>query len=516
MASHTENTRRIAKNTLMLYARTLFSMLVSLYTSRVILNALGVEDFGIYNVVGGLTAMFSLITSSLSSSVTRFLTFELGRDDIERLKSIFSTSLVIHVALAGVVFVAAETIGLWFLNTQMTIPAERLYAANWVFQATVLSFMVSLTGVPFNASIVSHERMTAFAYIGITDVVLRLFIVLFIAYSGLSFDRLIVYSILIVVVSVSLQGVYILYCRRNFDECQFRLSLDKRVWKEMSSFAGWNFIGCTAGLLKDQGVNILLNLFMGPVINAARGIAISVNTAVSTFAGNFMTALNPQIIKSYASDDREYMFSLVERGSRFSFYVLLILALPILFETEFILTIWLKQYPEHTISFVRLVLILSMCDILSNTLITLQNATGKIRNYQLVVGGMLMMNFPLSYVCLKAGCPPESTLAVALCVSVCCLMLRLLFLRKMAGLPVLGFLKKVCGNVLMVTVAAAIMPMFFVSLTDKGENWNHFLLVCAICIMCSLASVYFLGCTKNERRFIHQKAVTIKERFLCR
>ena len=283
----------------------------------------------------------------------------------------------------------------------------------------------------------------------------------------------------------------------------------------MSAFAGWNFIGCTAGLLKDQGVNILLNLFMGPVVNAARGIATSVSTAVGGFAGNFMAALNPQITKSYAVNDRAYMFSLVERGSRFSFYIMLILALPIFFETEFILTFWLKQYPAHTVHFVRLVLILSLCDVLSNTLITLQNATGRIRNYQIAVGGMLLMNFPLSYICLKAGFPPESTSVVAIWVSLCCLLLRLAFLRKMVGLSMRRFLKSVCLNVFSVTVIALVIPVLFVWLSAE-DGWRRFLLVSFVCLVCSVFSVYRIGCSKNERQFIMQKVYAVTNRWRTR
>ena len=512
MDSHAENTKRIAKNTLMLYVRMLFSMLVSLYTSRVVLNALGVEDYGIYNVVGGFVVMFSLISSSLSASVSRFLTFELGRGDMERLKETFSTSLLIHLVLAGVVFVLAETVGIWFLNTQMTIPAERLYAANWVFQASVLSFMFGLSSVPYNASITSHERMSAFAYIGILDVVLRLLIVLFIAYAPFQFDRLIVYSLLLVCVGMSLQCIYLWYCRKNFEECRFRLHFNKERWKEMSAFAGWNFIGCTAGLLKDQGVNILLNLFMGPVVNAARGIAVSVNTAVSGFAGNFMAAVNPQITKSYAAEDREYMFSLVERGSRFSFYIMLILALPILFETEFILTLWLKQFPEHTVNFVRLILLLTLCDVLSNTLITLQLATGKIRYYQIAVGGVLLMNFPLSYLCLWMGFPPESTILVAILISLACLLLRLLFLRSMVGLPVRHYLRNVCGNVVGIAIMAALFPILVYCMMHEG--WLRFMVITLVCFISVGIVVYFIGCTKSERKFILDKMLAIKMKLI--
>lgn len=491
----------------MLYVRMLFGMLVSLYTSRVVLQALGVEDYGIYNVVGGVVAMFSMISNSLSSSVSRFLTFELGKGNLEGLKRVFSTSLSIHVALVLVIVLLSETLGLWFLNTHMTIPENRLYAANWVFQASVLTFVINLLSVPFSASIVSHERMSAFAYIGILDIMLRLLIVLFIAYSGWNFDRLIIYSLLLVGVVCIMQAIYWNYCTRNFEECKFGLSFDVNYWKEMSSFAGWNFIGCTAGLLKDQGVNILLNLFIGPIINAARGIANTVNNVLASFSGNFMTALNPQITKSYAAGDYDYMFSLVERGSRFSYYILLLLALPMLFETEFVLTLWLKHYPEHTVNFVRLILIVSMCDILSNTLINLQVATGKIRNYQLVVGGMLLMNFPLSYFCLKMGLSPESTLIVALIVAVCCLFLRLFFLRKMVGLSMKRYLCKVCGNVLLVTLVATIIPalLFF----RMSDGWVRFLIICIISILITITSIYWIGCNANERNFIREKVFKI-------
>lgn len=365
--------------------------------------------------------------------------------------------------------------------------------------------------MPFSSSIVSHERMSAFAYIGILDVILRLLIVLFIAYSGLEFDRLIVYALLLVGVVCIMQTIYWRYCTRNFEECRLKLSFDISYWKEMSSFAGWNFIGCTAGLLKDQGVNILLNLFIGPVINAARGIASTVNNVLASFAGNFMTALNPQITKSYAAGNYKYMFSLVERGSRFSYYILLLFALPMLFEADFVLTLWLGYYPEHTLNFVRLVLIVTMCDILSNTLINLQVATGRIRNYQLAVGGMLLMNFPLSYLCLRMGCSPESTVVVALVVAVLCLFLRLLFLRKMVGLSMRRYLYKVCGNVLCVTLAAAVLPgLLYLQMTD---GVMRFLLMCVLTVLCSATAIYFIGCSRNERDFIKSRIVLIRQKF---
>lgn len=510
MQNYTENTKRIAQNTMMLYGRMLFSMVVSLYTSRVILNALGVVDYGIMGVVGGFVAMFSLISTSLSASVIRFLTFELGRGDKDSLRAAFSTSLLIHILLAVLIFIVAETVGVWFVNNKMTIPADRMSAANWVFQASVISFMFGLFSVPYNASIVSHERMSAFAYIGIFDTILRLLIVLFIAFSKWTFDKLVVYSILLTAVGIILQTIYLSYCRINFEECRLTLSFDKKLWKEISEFSLWNFIGCSAGILKEQGVNVLLNLFIGPVLNAARGIAVSVNGAVGGFVNNFMTALNPQITKSYASGDIKYAHFLVERGSRFSFYILLFCAVPLLLETEFILTVWLGDVPEHTLNFVRLVLILSLIDSVSNTLITLQNATGNIRNYQIVVGGILLLNFPLSFACLKVGLPPESTYCVAIIVAAICLFARLLFLRKTAMLPMEEFLRKVVCNVLLVSLCANIAPCICSLILPVG--WMRFLIVSIVSVISTALSVIMIGCDQKERHFICEKLRAIKNR----
>lgn len=509
MESHSESTKRIAKNTLLLYVRMLFGMLVSLYTSRVVLQALGVEDYGIYNVVGGFVAMFSMISSSLSTSTSRFLTYELGKGDMEKLQKIFSTSLIIHIGLAILIVIFAESLGVWFLNTHMTIPADRLYAANWVFHASVISFVFGLLSVPFNATVVSHEHMNIYAYLGILDILLRLLAVLFIAYVPWVGDKLICYSSLLIGVSIGLQLFCMWYCHTHFMECKLRLTFYKKCFSEMGTFAVWNFIGCTAALLKDQGVNILLNVFIGPIVNAARGIAVSVNTAIGSFAGNFMTALNPQITKSYAAQDYTYMNSLIERGSRFSFYIMLMFILPVILETEFILTLWLKEYPLYTVIFVRLVLIASIIDVLSHTLITLQHATGHIRNYQLAVGGMLMMNFPLSYLCLKLGFSPVSVYMVAIGVSLACLVLRLAFLEHMVEkFSSLRFVRKVCVNVVIVTLLAMILPCLLHSILSYG--WLRFIAVVIVCLLTSGLSIFFVGCTEGERQFLFTKLFALK------
>lgn len=509
---HLENTKRVAKNTLFLYGRMLIGMVVALYTSRIILNTLGVEDFGISNVVGGFVAMFSLISSALTSSISRFLTFEIGRNDFVKLKEVFSTSLLIQLSISGLILVVAETIGVWFVNNEMVIPDERLYAANWVFQASVLAFILGLLSTPYNAAIVAHEKMNIFAYFGILQIFLNLAIVLFVAYVPFGYDKLVVYAILQVSVGILMQSFYFTYCFRHFAESRVRPKFNKLCWKEMSGFAGWNAIGCTAGILKDQGVNILLNIFFGPVVNAARGISMSVSNAVGQFTNNFMTALNPQITKSYASGDHSYMFSLVERGSRFGFYITLMLSLPIILEAPLILKLWLKQYPDYTVIFVRLIMLYSLIEVLSNTLITLQVSTGKIRNYQIAVGGLLLMNFPISWVALRLGAAPYAVYVIAICIGVGCLLLRLWFLRTMVGLSMRHYLKGVVGNVVVTALCALILPIILYFLIAPGLI--RLVIIVAATFVCATVAILYVGCSPSERSFILSKASLFKAKIL--
>lgn len=512
MTNQQENTKRIAKNTLMLYVRMLFGMLVSLYTSRVVLQALGVEDYGIYNVVGGVVAMFSLLSGSLSAAVSRFLTFELGRNDLVRLRKVFSSALCVHALLALIVLVLSETLGLWFLNYQMNIPADRMIAANWVFQFSLFSFLLGLFSVPYNASIISHERMSIFAFVGIGDTLLQLGIVLFIALGEIYSDKLIVYASLLVVKGLLFQLFYFYYCRKSFKECRFRLSLDKQLLKEMTGFAGWNFIGVSSAILRDQGGNILLNLFYGPALNAARGVANQVSNAIGSFVGNFMIALNPQITKSYAAAEYGYMFSLIFRGARFSYYLLLWLALPVLLNTQYILSIWLNVVPEHATLFVQLVLVFSMCESISNPLITVMLATGKIRNYQIVVGGLQMMNFPLSYIFLKMGFLPEIIVMVAISLSLICLGARLILLRDMIQLPVARFLRHVCGNIIVVTILSLTVPLY--AHWELPNNMFGFIFSCIICFGWGGIILYRFGCSVSERKFLISKLLFVSAKWL--
>lgn len=508
MTDTSANNKRIAKNTLLLYFRMLFLMAVSLYTSRVVLNALGVEDFGIYNVVGGVVAMFSMLSGSLSSAITRFITYELGTGNRENLKKIFSSAVTIQAGLAVLFILIAEAAGVWFLNVKMNIPDARMAAANWVFQLSVLTFAVNLISVPYNASIIAHERMSAFAYISILEATGKLGIAFLIVISPI--DKLVFYAVLMCMVALVVRVAYGAYCKRHFEECTYRFIFDRDLLKRMFGFAGWNFIGAASAVLRDQGGNIVINLFCGPAVNAARGIAFQVNTAVHGFVTNFMTALNPQITKSYAASDRDYMMTLIYQGARLSFYMLLLLSLPVLVNTHYILGLWLKTVPGHTVLFVQLVLLFGMSESISNPLITAMLATGRIRNYQLVVGGLQMMNLPVSYVLLRTGMFPEVVIVVAIIISQCCLAARLLMLRGIIGLSVRKYLKKVYANVLVVTAVSAIIP--FLLAFELEESFLNFLLLSLVALICTWITIYYVGCSKTERQFILNKLYTLRNK----
>ena len=489
-------TRRIARNTLMLYIRMFALLLVGLYTSRVVLEALGENDYGIYNVVGGVVAMFTIISGALNSAVSRFITFEMGKSQGARLNEVYSSAVTIQFILALIVAVVAEPVGLWFIENEMTIDPVRIPAARWVLHLSLFAFVVNLMSVPQMASITAHEKMSAYAAIGVMDGLLRLAVAFMIMRSPI--DRLVYYAALMAAVVFIVRMAYGIYCRRHFPECRFRPVFDKMLIKEMFSFAGWNFIGVSAGVLRDQGGNILVNIFYGTAVNAARGIAVQLNSAVQGFVTNFMTAVNPQITKSYASGDTDYMFSLIRRSSRMSFCLLFIIALPILFNTEYLLSIWLKEVPEHTVLFVRLFLVFALCESVSNPLITAQLATGRIRNYQLVVGGLMLMNIPVSYLFLKQGAAAEVTVVVAIVISLVCLAARLIMLRGMIGLSIRKFVSDVCVKILTVSVVSVIIPLLLHNRLPEG--FAGFAASAVICVAVSGSAVLFIGLKTAERK----------------
>ena len=481
MDQNSHNTRRIAKNTLMLYVRMLVLMLVGLYTSRVVLAALGETDFGIYDVVGGVVAMFTVISGSLNSAISRFITFELGKGTEARIGQVYSTAVTIQFLIAVIVAGIAEPVGLWFIDNKMTIDPSRIPAAQWVLHFSLLAFVINLMSVPQMAAITAHEKMSAYAYIGLLDGFLRLGVAIVISRS--SSDRLVEYAALMAASVLLVRTAYGIYCRLRIHECRYRPVMDMALIKEMFSFAGWNFIGVSAGVLRDQGGKILINIFTGPTVNAARGVAMQLNGAVQGFVSNFMTAVNPQITKSYASGDKDYMFYLISKSSRMSFYLLLVLALPVLLNTEYILELWLKEVPEHSVLFVQLFLVFTLSESLSNPLITAQ-----------------LLNIPVSYVFLKAGAVPEVTAMVAIVISQICLFARLVMLKGMVGLPVGGFIRSVYLNVIVTTLLA--LPLSATAAYMLPDTFWGFVGCAAISAGAAAMSVWLYGLSCSERREI--------------
>lgn len=490
-----ENNKRIAKNTIMLYIRMMFVMLVSLYTSRIILNVLGIDDFGIFNVVGGVVAMFGFLNSSMIIAVQRFLSFEIGKNDLIQQKKIFNISLITHIIIALIVLLLAETLGLWIVKTQLNIPVDRFDAAVWVYHFVILSSMLTIVQVPYNAAIISNERMGIYAYIGIAEVVLRLVIV-YILLIG-TIDKLILYGGLTLSVSALIMFITIFYCIRKIPGTKFEFLWDKQLLKKLLSFAGWNILGESAWIIALQGVNIVLNIFFGPVVNAARGISYQVTSAVSRFSANFQTALNPQIIKTYAIENFQEMNKLIFRGTRFSYYLLFIIALPILLETEQILNIWLVEVPPYTVLFCRLVLLNALIDVLSNLLTTAVRAYGNIKKYQIIVSLLLMANFPISYLVLKAGGEPESTLYIYGIIAALLLITRLMLLRGMIRFSIKDFILKVMCRIIVVTVVSSVLPCIYYLLTP--ESLLRLVFTVLISVVSIGLSAFFLGLEKAEQ-----------------
>lgn len=492
------NNKRIAKNTLVLYCRTLVVLVVSLYTSRLVLNALGVEDYGTYNVVGGVVAMFSVISGALSSAISRFITFELGKGNKEKLRLIFSSSVNIQVGISLIVLLIGEIVGVWFLNYQMNIPQERLVAANWVLQCSLLTFCINLISIPYNACIIAHERMQAFAYITILEAFLKLTVCILILISP--WDKLISYAILLLCVALIIRLIYGIYCHQNFAESHYQLTFDRRVLKEMTGFAGWNFFTNSAYILNTQGVNLLINIFFGVGVNAARGIATQVDHAVMQLVNSFTTALNPQITKSYAAGNMDGMVSLVCRGAKFSYFLLFLLALPILMETEYILTVWLKIVPEHAVNFVRLAIIASLVNIVGKTGYTAAMATGSIRRYVLWVTPVGSMVFPLTWISFFFGAPSESTYIVFIIVYVVVEAVRLWIMKGLLDFPIGLFLEKVIIRILFVTAISLIVPLTIIVCMEP--SWERAVLSFVTCIACSIFCTYTLGLSANEKKVI--------------
>lgn len=477
---------------------------VSFFTSRVILKALGIEDYGIYNVVGGVVSMLGVVKGVMSGATSRYLNFALGKGDESLARKSFNVTFVIYIFLAAIFVVIAETLGLWFMNTQLVIPRDRIVAANWVYQFTIISAVNQLLATPYNAVIVAREKMSVFAYISFLEVLLKLLIVYMLFVSPL--DRLITYGFLYMLSDLMIREVYRLYCRKHYPESHFKLYRDKLAYKEILSYSSWNLLGQFAKLIKGQGLNILLNMFFNPAVNASRALSYQINNAVNQFVHNFYIAVVPQITKYYAKGEFDNMFNLVCRSAKMALFLFALFALPISIEAPFIIQLWLGQLPENVIDFVRIILLISMLDCIQAPLRTSAQATGKIAKYEITISVITLLNIPISFFLLKRGFPAITVFEVSFCLSVLSFCARLFLLREMIGFPIRRYLYYVVVRGILVIALSAIIPIGLHFLL-KNTLANSIAIV-IITVLCEVVVIYLIGLNSQEKSFVLQNIVS--------
>jgi len=493
------NSKRIAKNTVMLYIRMVLMMAVTLYTSRVILQVLGVDDYGIYNLVAGFVTLFSFISQALTTAIQRFLNVALGRGDKVYFQKLFSTSINIFIILSIIVIVVGETVGVWFVNTQLNIPEGRMHAARWVFQLSLLVFIASILRTPFNAAIIAHEKMDFYAYVSILEVVLKLVIVFLLQL--FDFDKLILYAILFLCPILIVNVVYHVYCTRIFAECRYVLVWDKKLFKELLSFSGWSLMGQMAVVGRSQGESFFVNHYHSVTVNAAQGVSSQVTGAMNQFVSNFQTAFNPQLVQTYAAGEMQEHIKLLYRACKFSYYLLLMLVVPVVFNIDVLLSTWLTEVPIYSKEFCALGLISYLLLALSSPMTTTIFAQGEIRNYQITLTITHTLGLVLSFLVLKFGFLPYSIAIVSNIVQVIILLVRLHFCSKVCPIGLRRFAKTVLLPVFIATILAALLPMIFARLWNLNI-WLT-LLVCGVDLVWVAIIVYLIGLDKVEKVFVN-------------
>lgn len=492
---------RIAKNTLALYFRQILIMLVSLYNVRVVLATLGAEDYGIYNVVAGVVVLFSFVNNAMATSVQRYLNFYLGKGDSEKTQEVYSKSLVIHGVICLIFIILAETVGLWFVNKKLNIPDARRIAAFWCYQAAVITTLANIMRVPYNAVIIAYERMSFFAGLSIVEAVLKLLVVFTLVVSP--FDKLIFYSFLLTAVSFVILVCYKIYCNKKFEIAHYKKSSGKALGKELVSFSGWSFFGAVANVANSQGTNIVLNIFTNVTVNATMGIANQVNSAVYSFVSNFQTAFNPQLVKSYAAGEKEEFLILINRATKFSFYLLWLIVLPVFINCEFLLSLWLKDVPDYAVGFVRLILIFSLIECLNGPLWVSIQATGNIKLYQIIIGIINILNLPFSIIAFCLGANPYCVLYIRIILNCFAFVFRLFFSKKYFNLPVKFFIKEaVFKPIVIVLLSSAITVLVFYILKNQIIK---FFVTCVISVFISGILILFIGFNRKERLSVVNK-----------
>ncbi|GAA4973272.1 MATE family efflux transporter [Algibacter aquimarinus] len=507
--STSESNKRIAKNTALLYVRMLFTMGVGFYTSRIVLDALGFVDYGIYNVVGGIVSTLAILNGSMAGATQRWITIALGKENLEYLKKVFSIGVSAQVIIAIIVLLIIETLGLWYLYGYAVIPEDRMNASFWVFQISAITMVLSILNVPFMGAIMAHEKMGAFAAFSIIDVIMKL--VICYAVYATTLDKLIVYASLLLLTFLINFLIQQIYCYKKFEEARFRLGWDKDILKQMWSLAFWSMSGNVAYMGYTQGITLLINLFFGPTMNAAASIASQAGNIINQFSANFQTAMNPQITKNYAKNQFKEMHDLVFRSAKFSYFLMLIFVVPLFFEANLLLSLWLKEVPNHSVYFLRLGLFISMFMAVRNPLIVSAQANGDIKKYQFVVIPILLLVTPVSYIILKLGGIPETTSYVMLVIIIIAVFASAYMLRDMVHLDFMDFVKRVMLKIFLVTITAFSLPTIVYLFMDEGII--RFLALGTVATLSCVMSIYKIGLTDSERIFV-LNIITSKLKFI--
>lgn len=485
-------------------------MIISLFTARVILNALGFEDYGLYNVIGSIVLMFVFLRSAMGNSVHRFITYSIGKGYYDEVQKVFSLSIIIFSGLALLIVLLCETVGLWFFYEKLVIPEGRMTAALWVYQFSIFTTALSVICVPYDAIIIAHERMKVFAFVQVLNATLNLGVVYLVAVSP--FDKLILYGLLLMLIQVMNRLIYGIYCGRHFPETKFRIIKDWPLMKEMTSFAGWSLIGNLIWVGYTQGVNLMLNVFFGPTVNAARGIAVNIQNTVKAFVTNFQMAANPQITKSYAAGDFERLHSLIYFSSKFSYFLLLLMVLPIFLEADIILKLWLVNVPEHTIAFLRISLLIMLIGALENPIGTANSATGKIKKFQIVVGCFNVFIIIFSYLALRLGFQPESVYIVQLVITGIVQFVKVQLVKKAIHFSIREYTIRLVYPLTIASLISLLLPGVAYNLMEQGII--RLLLVGLISIVSVLVSAYFFGLNRSEQQVVNNQVFTIWNKWM--
>lgn len=503
--TNSENNKRIAANTAMLYVRMFLIMGVTLYTSRVVLRVLGVEDFGLYNVIGGVVILFSFINNAMVTATQRFLNYELGKNDLERARRFFSASMVVHALIALFILLAGESAGLYLLQKYINIPPGREAAANWVYQFTLLTACFNIMRAPYNAAIIAYEKMSFYAYISIIEVILRLGVAFMLTIFRC--DHLIFYAVLVFVISILVTACYIIYCLNRFPVCRLSMVKDKRLYSNLAGFSGWSLFGSMANVGATQGISIILNRFDGVVVNAALGIALQVNAAIYSFVSNFQTAFRPQIVKSYAAGEKNYFVNMVMRTSKYSYLLLLVIALPMFLCCREILEIWLGTVPMYATEFCRLMILFSLLDALSGPLWMSVQAIGDIKNYQMVISSVILLNLPIGYAMLLFGFSPVAVIGLRVLLNAVTLMVRILYLKRKINFPAKKYICHTLAPSLLVTLLCIPIPYY---LYQSARSFSGIVMTVSSSLLICALLIVALGLNREERKYI--KNIILKRR----